>query len=159
MPAAAPGSVVVEGTGRTVFPGFIDCHVHLCFVTGTDDLINPTLSEWRMVSYLKMVRSCEVTLAAGVTSAWDMFGMDGGFVQAIEQGLMRGPRLQTSVSGISATGGHFDFTYPCGFDPLPHVMAPDSFISLVSGADQARLPPARRSPTGPRCSRWLPPAA
>ena len=132
------GAERVDGRGHTLFPGFIDCHVHLCFVTGTDDLINPTISEWRMLAYLKMIRNCETTLAAGVTSARDMFGMDAGFVQGIEQGLMRGPRLQTSVSGISATGGHFDFTQPCGFNPIQHVMAPDSFISLVPGVDEAR---------------------
>ena len=45
------------------------------------------------------------TLARGVTSARDMGGLDAGFVQAVEQGVIAGPRLQTAVVILHPTNG------------------------------------------------------
>lgn len=128
----------VDVSGQTIFPGFIDCHTHLCFVTGTDDPINPTINQPRMLTYMQMVRNCEVTLEAGVTSVRDVLGMDAGFMTAIDQGLIKGPRLLASIGGICAPGGHFDFSQPNGFNPVNDLLAPDSVVYYVNGVAEAR---------------------
>ena len=44
----------------------------------------------------------------------EIWGADAGFRQAIEDGLIDGPRLQISIAMISQTGGHGDYWVPAG---------------------------------------------
>ncbi len=41
-PELREGTVEIDVAGNTIFPGFIDCHVHLAFCNGTDDPMVPT---------------------------------------------------------------------------------------------------------------------
>jgi imidazolonepropionase-like amidohydrolase len=54
----------------------------------------------------------EQTLDAGFTTVRDAFGVDWGFPQAIERGLLRGPRVLFVGSCLSQTGGHGDWREP-----------------------------------------------
>jgi imidazolonepropionase-like amidohydrolase len=47
-------------------------------------------------------------LARGFTTVRDAGGADGGLAEAVEQGLVRGPRLFPSGQALSQTGGHGD---------------------------------------------------
>jgi imidazolonepropionase-like amidohydrolase len=94
--------------GRTLLPGFIDCHVHFCLDASPDPIASVT-SEPLTINVLKAAQSARRTLMAGVTSVRDMGGKDGIDLvlrQAITSGLVQGPRMLVSGKLICMTGGH-----------------------------------------------------
>lgn len=94
--------------GRTLMPGFIDCHVHLC-LDGSADPIGSSLSEPLTITALKAAQFARKTLMAGVTSVRDMGGKEGidlGLRDAIRSGLVSGPRMLACARLICMTGGH-----------------------------------------------------
>jgi imidazolonepropionase-like amidohydrolase len=104
------GAEVVDATGRTVMPGLIDCHVH---ITVNSWRLEDRLFEPRAVTYYQTAANLERTLCAGFTTIRDAGYGDAGIRQALEMGLIAGPRLV--VSGmIGATGGVLDRRYPSG---------------------------------------------
>ncbi|MEU9337607.1 amidohydrolase family protein [Streptomyces sp. NPDC048290] len=113
-PEAGPDAEVLDVAGRTVLPGFIDCHVHLGMEHGRDLATrfadDPTVETFRTADRLRR------TLHAGVTTARDLGGLPAGFRMSVAQGLVEGPRLHTAVRIIGHTGGHADFTTPSGVD-------------------------------------------
>jgi imidazolonepropionase-like amidohydrolase len=107
-PAPDPGRLtVVEGGGRTALPGFLDCHVHVSTQPGADTLDTVLAPESLLT--LRAVPHLAATLDAGVTTVRDLAGADSGFRDAVEQGLVRGPRLQVAIRILSITGGHGDW--------------------------------------------------
>jgi len=99
------GDEVIDVGGRGLLPGLFDCHVHVAF---TD------VDTWRYVQkpfsleFFETARNLKATLAGGITTVRDAGGADLGVKEAVEQGLIAGPRLQISLSMISQTGGHGD---------------------------------------------------
>ena len=94
--------------GRTLLPGFIDAHIHIC-MDGSPDPMTACLSELPTITTLKAAESARRTLMAGVTTVRDMGGKDGidfGLRQAIDSGLIPGPRMLISGRLICMTGGH-----------------------------------------------------
>ena len=99
---------VVTLSGRTLLPGFIDCHVHVC-LDASPDPISASMMETLPITALKAARSAWNTLMAGVTTVRDMGGKDGidlGLKQAVQSGLVPGPRMLVSGRLICMTGGH-----------------------------------------------------
>ncbi len=106
---------VVDVEGRTLMPGLIDSHVHLCS-NGDPDIL-------RMIHYpmgmlqLFGYRNALNELEAGFTTVRDM-GAPHGFAlslrQAVETGVVRGPRIVAAGKVISMTGGHADFHLASG---------------------------------------------
>ncbi|MGI5199159.1 amidohydrolase family protein [Streptomyces sp. CA-288835] len=113
-PGTDEGIRVVDVAGRTVLPGFIDCHVHFGMESGrelsTRFAADPTVETFRTAERLRR------TLHAGVTTARDLGGLPAGFRTSVAEGLIEGPRLHTAVRIIGHTGGHADFTTPSGID-------------------------------------------
>jgi len=107
------GDVEVDCAGRTLLPGLIDCHVHLAWRTEDFDELG---FAYRPFSYrfFTIPESLERTLACGIMTARDAGGADLGLKQAIDDGVLTGPRLQISVAMLSQTGGHADFRLPSG---------------------------------------------
>ena len=94
--------------GQMLLPGFIDSHIHICFDCSPDPMAS-ALSESQTMTTLKAANSARQTLLAGVTSVRDMGGKDGidlGIRQAINSGLIPGPRMIVSGQLICMTGGH-----------------------------------------------------
>ncbi len=94
--------------GRTLLPGFIDCHIHIC-MDGSPDPVAAGLAEPPAITTLKAAEAARRTLMAGVTTVRDMGGKDGidfGLRQAIASGLIPGPRMLISGRLICMTGGH-----------------------------------------------------
>jgi imidazolonepropionase-like amidohydrolase len=94
--------------GKTLFPGFIDCHVHFC-LDGSPDPITALLHEPPPITTLKAARFARQTLMAGITSVRDLGGRDGidlSIRDAIRSGLITGPRMLASGKVICMTGGH-----------------------------------------------------
>ncbi|MEV0636163.1 amidohydrolase family protein [Streptomyces sp. NPDC050619] len=105
---------VVDAGGRTVLPGFFDCHVHLAYAHGSPPgrraELDPVLVTFDTAARLRQ------TLDAGITTARDLGGLPAGFRTAVESGRIVGPRLHTAVRIISHTGGHADVRLPDGTD-------------------------------------------
>ena len=114
-PPAAPE--VIDATGLTVLPGLIDCHDHLAF-HGYELSARWGLSEPSSTRNVRTARVIEQTLAAGYTTVRDAGGLDAGFRAAVDEGLIRGPRLLTAVAIISPIGGIGDRVSPSGHECL-----------------------------------------
>jgi imidazolonepropionase-like amidohydrolase len=99
------GAQVIDCRGRTLMPGLLDAHVHLAMVE-LGELATSTLRP--AVLAMRIAKEIERTLDAGFTTVRDAGGLDGGFKDAVKQGLIRGPRLLVSGPFISQTGGHGD---------------------------------------------------
>lgn len=105
------GDNVIDLKTKTVMPGLIDCHVHMQSETSPNAMIdefrlNPADYAYRSVGY------AEKTLMAGFTTVRDVggSGVNISLRNAINQGLVKGPRIYTAGKIISSTGGHGDPT-------------------------------------------------
>src|SRR5215472_297145 len=99
---------VIDVGGMTVLPGLIDCHDHLAFHG----------NEPGSTRHLRTARVIERTLGMGYTAIRDAGGLDAGFVAAIDEGLLRGPRLLSAIAIISPIGGIGDRVSPSGHECL-----------------------------------------
>jgi imidazolonepropionase-like amidohydrolase len=102
---AAPGALRLDLRGRTLMPGLIDAHVHAAITTM--DLAAMERKPASLVAHEARV-VLEGMLRRGFTSVRDAGGADWGLAQAVERGLVRGPRLFFSGRVLSQTGGHGD---------------------------------------------------
>ncbi|NCG23320.1 MAG: amidohydrolase family protein [Actinobacteria bacterium] len=127
------GDVEVDVSGKTIFPGFFDCHVHLTMTTiDTVERLNTPLS----YRFYQAIHNMQVTLDAGITSVRDASGADLGVKQAVDNGLVAGPRMQISIAMLSQTGGHGDGHVLCGAQlRVPYPGAPSG---VVDGPDEMR---------------------
>lgn len=99
---------VFDLSGKTILPGLIDAHVHLC-VDGSPDPITSLLRESIPQTTLKAADHARRTLEAGVTTVRDMGGkdyIDLAIRDGIESGMLPGPRMLCSGKLICMTGGH-----------------------------------------------------
>lgn len=96
---------VVDLGGKTVMPGLIDCHAHFAH-WGMNLLAHQDKS--LMLLAAETVAALRTTLEVGCTTARDLGGLDAGFREAVNGGLIPGPRLQCSLTIISPTNGISD---------------------------------------------------
>ncbi len=93
---------LVDLKGKTLMPGLIDAHVHV----GNIEIRNHLTAQLPPAVYvLRACRNLETDLDLGFTTVRDAAGLDPGFRAAIEQGLVRGPRLLLSVTPLAQSGG------------------------------------------------------
>ena len=103
----------LDAAGGYILPGFIDAHVHL---TTEGASVEKLLSTPFSLHFYQMVDRLRRTIEAGVTSVRDAAGADLGVKQAVETGLVVGPRLQIAITMLSPTGGHGDGWLPSGLE-------------------------------------------
>ena len=108
---AGNGDAVVDLKSRTVMPGWIDLHVHLENETNPgaylqEFTLNPADYAFQSVVF------AERTLMAGFTTVRDLggSGVNVSLRNAINKGLIKGPRIYTAEKAIGTTGGHADPT-------------------------------------------------
>ena len=111
--ALPPNCRVVDITGQTLLPGLIDCHDHLTSF-GYGLLGRWGLAEPRSARVLRVAKVMEETLLTGYTAIRDCGWLDSGYKQAVEQGLVPGPRLRLATSPLSPTQGTQDRSSPSG---------------------------------------------
>lgn len=108
-----PGSdeKVVDLKNKTVMPGFTDMHVHLESETSKDQYLK-RMSYGQADIAFEAQKHAMTTLMAGFTTVRDLggSGVNISLRNAINKGLLAGPRIFTSGKTIATTGGHGDPT-------------------------------------------------
>ena len=124
------GDVLVDLRGMTLMPGFMDMHVHF----GQEYLSKaerPAKVE-RETSAIMATSHALKTLKAGFTTVRQVG--DSGMVaislrDAINSGIIIGPRIYTSGKSIATTGGHADPTNGLSSDSYTYPTAEDGVIN------------------------------
>jgi imidazolonepropionase-like amidohydrolase len=133
---ANTGDSLVDLKHLTVLPGLIDMHVHLEGETREDEeldmfTLNPADIAFRSVVFAKR------TLLAGFTTVRDLggSGVNTALRNAINQGLIEGPRIFSAGKSIATTGGHADPTNAFRKDLMGD---PGPAQGVINGPDDAR---------------------
>ncbi|PVM78447.1 metal-dependent hydrolase family protein [Caulobacter radicis] len=130
--AIPPDAEAVDLPGATLLPGLIDMHVHLDAspVYGGYNSLQFSDAFWSVTQ----TANAKATLEAGFTTVRnvgaDRFN-DVGLREAIDEGVVPGPRVVTATYAIGATGGHCDSTF---FPPSMDQKAPYN----IDSPDEAR---------------------
>ena len=117
------GAEVIDLGDRTLMPGLIDAHVHLFLHPGAEDL--QTIEESVPQRTISAVLAARDDLMAGFTAERDMGTEGAGSADtavrnAINQGLIPGPRLQISGNAVDILGGHED---AIRYNPAQHIFS------------------------------------
>ena len=133
--AGLDGDEAIDCTGKYLIPGLFDTHVHLAYTH---------INLWRHIhtplsyNFYLAIGNMARTLETGITTVRDAGGADLGMKEAVQDGLVPGPRMQISLAMITQTGGHGDGWNPSGipvqFD-TPYLGRPSG---LADGPDEIR---------------------
>jgi len=130
----APDIPFLEIDNGTVLPGFVEQHVHLLGVGISPlDILFKSIPE----SVCQVVADCAALLDAGFTSVRDTAGMGNKIKSAIEQGLIRGPRITSCGKGMSQTGGHGDAFQKIPLEALKRIPILGA-MRIVDGVEACR---------------------
>lgn len=133
-----PGTRPIDLSGHTCTPGWTDLHVHLGSQSSPRSYeegfrLDDTDFALRGVSYARK------TLMAGFTSVRDLGGEAAPHLRdAINQGLIEGPRIWAAGKSIATTGGHGDPTNGMN-SALAHLVGPpDPTEGVINSVEDAR---------------------
>lgn len=138
-PLQAASARVIDLKGKTLMPGLIDLHVHVIAVE-----LN-LAQQVHMPNVLVTFRSAPILrgmLRRGFTTVRDAGGAGHAFKQAVELGLVQGPRLFVSGRALSQTGGHGDMRARSDFlnddSPCPCCVRVGALARVADGVDAVR---------------------
>lgn len=131
----APDAYMVDGEGRTLMPGLIDMHAHLCLRDGIP---------WARTDYDQMLAGAYTAhvlleyLDQGFTTARDTGCNVLGVAKGVNNDIIPGPRIYPSGGVLSQTGGHGDIGFfndrPGDMDDLER----HGWGYIVDGVTEAR---------------------
>jgi imidazolonepropionase-like amidohydrolase len=127
-PLRSAAAETVDLAGRTLMPGLIDAHVHALAV---DAALGRFAERPVTLLTLQAAKVLEGMLMRGFTTVRDAGGADGGLAEAVETGLVHGPRIFPSGRALSQTGGHGD--------ARPRTQSVDACACCRPGLDLSRI--------------------
>ncbi len=120
---------VIDLGETTLLPGLIDAHVHLFLHPGAEDLqtVEESVPQRTIIATL----AARDDLMAGFTAERDMGTEGAGSADtavrdAIDDGLIPGPRLRISGNAVDILGGHEDANH---YNPAQHVLSNASYAN------------------------------
>ncbi|HTU44057.1 MAG TPA: amidohydrolase family protein [Bryobacteraceae bacterium] len=139
----APANATLIDLGdATLLPGFIDAHTHLTMDFNPDyngqrllDLTRPITEQ-----AIRSTVNARKTLLAGFTTVRDVGSshfLDVGLRNAINSGVVPGPRMLVAVHALGATAGHCDDQDGFRFDLFNRESGPED--GVINSPDQARF--------------------
>ena len=138
---AAAGATVIDLGDATLLPGFIDAHTHLTMDFDPDyngarllELTRPTTEQ-----AIRSTVNARKTLMAGFTTVRDVGSdrfLDVGLRNAINSGVVPGPRMLVAVHALGATAGHCDDSDGFRFGLFNRETGPED--GVINSPDQAR---------------------
>lgn len=147
------GFVGVEDSSRfvdlknyTVLPGFIDMHVHIEHETGKNKYMNKFTQNPEDRAFESVVYARR-TIMAGFTTVRDLggSGVNIALRNAINKGLIMGPRIFTAGKALGVTGGHADPTNGFSRELMGN---PGPKEGVVNGVAEARMAVRQRYKNG-----------
>jgi imidazolonepropionase-like amidohydrolase len=138
--AHAPKDVLLVDLSRaTVLPGLIDAHTHLMarIPDGPNGYGLNLLTKSQAFRALEGAADARLTLRAGFTTVRDVESegaeyADVALRDAIDQGLVEGPRMAVATRGIAALGHYFPFGVSPDLKDFP------TGAQMISGPEEAR---------------------
>lgn len=127
-------TTIIDGGGRTLMPGLIDAHWHAMLIR-----LNPAQAIFGDVGFSNLAAGVEATdtLMRGFTTVRDVGGPVFGLKQAVDAGLIKGPRIYPSGAMITVTSGHGDFRQ---MSDLPRKLGTLTRMEQIGGAMVADSP-------------------
>lgn len=129
------GDTAVDCSNKTLLPGLFDSHVHL------------TLSHinlWKHLQtpfsyrFYEAMHNMSATVRSGITTVRDAGGADLGMKEAVQNGLILGPRMHIALGMLSQTGGHGDGWLPSGGEAALLPAYPGRPSTIVDGPEEMR---------------------
>jgi imidazolonepropionase-like amidohydrolase len=136
---APPSAEMLDLGDVTLLPGLIDCHTHLMarLPAGADGYALNLLTKSQAYRALEAAANARATLEAGFTTVRDVESEGAGFADvalrdAINEGLVAGPRMRVATRGIAAVGQYEPFGISPDLENFP------TGAQMVSGPEEAR---------------------
>ena len=101
-------TAIIEGAGRTLLPGLIDCHAHYTFDPAEGSLAAIARRSDAEIAFMA-ARHAARALRAGITTArgaGSIRNLEVALRDAIAAGRVPGPRMVVAGTAIGITGGH-----------------------------------------------------
>lgn len=133
---AGENDKLIDLSKKTVMPGLIDMHVHLEGETSKDQVLQRFTLNEADIAFRSTVFA-KKTLMAGFTTVRDLggTGVNNALRNAINQGLVTGPRIFSAGKSIATTGGHADPTNSYRKDLMGD---PGPREGVINGPEDAR---------------------
>jgi imidazolonepropionase-like amidohydrolase len=140
--AAPAGATVIDLGDATLLPGFIDAHTHLSQEFNPDYIGSDLLALQRPISEkaIRATANARKTVMAGFTTVRDVGAsdfIDVGLRNAINAGVVPGPRMLVAVHALGSTGGHCDDEDSFRYGLFGRETGPEE--GVINSPDQARF--------------------